>query len=191
MLIWFSKNKDLYQLLAEWRETGTNYNPDQPIDNTWEVDGYEELLGNNSMPSLFENAVQKLFRYDIFPPTVMRVGANFLLEDRFPVVGDRIIQRIRIIPGIVDAITMNIISAVWHEPDRRGFTLITSDKQYKMGEWTASISRKKNGEIALMVHVISRPSNQMPVIAGNFARKLQLRAHRLALKYFHQTLQSV
>lgn len=184
MLIWFSKKIDLYAILDHWRGAGSNYEPDQPVDNSWYVDGFEVVLGTSDEHTLFDRAVQRLFRYNFYPDSVLKSAANFIRDDRPPEVGDRVVQRIRVIPGILDAVTMNIMKSVWHEPDRKGFTMVTSERQYEMGEWTASISRKPDGEIALVVRVISKPSNRVPAIAGGFARSLQKRAHRLALESF-------
>lgn len=184
MLIWFSKKINLYDILDLWRSEGSNYKPDQPIDNSWYVDGFEVVLGTSDEHTLFDRAVQRLFRYNFYPDSVLKSAASFIRDDRPPEVGDRVVQRIRVIPGILDAVTMNIVQSVWHEPDRRGFTMVTGEPQYEMGEWTASISRKPDGAIALVVRVISKPSNRLPAIAGGFARSLQKRAHRLALESF-------
>jgi uncharacterized protein (UPF0548 family) len=184
MLIWFSKRIDLYAVLDDWRNEGSNYQSDQAIDNSWYVDGFEVVLGTSDEQRLFDTAVKRLFRYNFYPDSVLKCAANFIHDDRPPEIGDRIVQRIRIIPGILDAVTMNIVKSVWHEPDRRGFTMVTSERQYEMGEWTASISRKPSGTVALVVRVVSKPSNRLPAIAGGFSRRLQKRAHRLALQSF-------
>ena len=182
MLIWFQKRLDLYALLEKWRKTGSNYDPDQPIDATWQVDGYEVPLGHAH--SAYEPAVHRLFRYDLYPSNVLEAAADFIKEDRMPAFGDRIVQRIRVIPGILSAVTMNIVSSVWHEHDRRGFTAVTSEEHYLMGEWTATVSRKRSGEAVLMIHAISRPSKRMPVFAGPLARRLQVRAQYQAIDHF-------
>jgi uncharacterized protein (UPF0548 family) len=184
MLIWLSKKIDLYAILDQWRSESSNYESDQPVDGSWYVDGFEVVLGKSDEQSLFDTAVQRLFRYNFYPDSVLRSAADFIRDDRPPEIGDRVVQRIRVIPGILDAVTMNIVESVWHEPDCRGFTMVTGEHQYEMGEWTASISRKSNGEIALVVRVVSKPSKRLPAIAGGFARSLQKRAHRLALESF-------
>jgi uncharacterized protein (UPF0548 family) len=188
MLIWFSKKIDLYAILDQWSSEGSNYEPGHPVDSSWYVDSFEVALGTSDENSLFDRAVQRLYRYKFYPDSVLKAVANFVRDDRPPEVGDHVVQRIRVIPGILDAVTMNIVKSVWHEPDRRGFTMVTGEQQYEMGEWTASISRKPDGEITLTVRVVSKPSNRLPAIAGGFARGLQKRAHRLALESFSRAV---
>ena len=77
---------------------------------------------------------------------------------------------------------------VWQEPDRRGFSFVTSSQQYEMGEWTASVCRRADGQVVLVVRVVSKPSNRLPSIGAAFARSLQKRAHRLALESFASAL---
>lgn len=188
MLIWFSQKIDLYALLDKWGQEGINYEPGQAVDSSWHVDGFEVTLSSSDQDTLFDRAVQRLFGYRFYPDTVLEAVADFIHDGRPPELGDRIVQRIRVIPGVLDAITMNIVKAVWQEPDRSGFTIVTSKQQYEMGEWTASIARKPDGQISLSVKVISKPSSRLPTIAGGFARGLQKRAHRLALESFASAL---
>lgn len=184
MLVWLSKKVDLYAVLDQWSDEGCNYAPDQAVDSSWNVDGFEIALGTSDEHSLFDRAVQRLFRFNVYPASILEFVADFVRDDRPPEKGDRIVERVRVIPGILDAVTMNIVTAVWQEPDHHGFTMVTSERQYEMGEWTASISRKPDGEITLVMHVVSKPSHRLPAIAHGFARSLQKRAHRLALESF-------
>jgi uncharacterized protein (UPF0548 family) len=184
VLVWFCNKVDLYAVLDQWCDEESNYELDQAVDKSWNVDGFEIALGKSDENSVFERAVQRLFHYDVYPDSVLEFVADFVRDDRLPQTGDRIVERIRVIPGIVDAVTMNIVTAVWREPDHHGFTMVTSERQYEMGEWTASISRKPDGEIAFVMNIISKPSHRLPAFAHGFARRLQKRAHRLALESF-------
>jgi uncharacterized protein (UPF0548 family) len=139
LLIWFSRHVDLYALLDQWADAGSNYEPRGVVDDSWYVDRYEIVLGAVGGGRMFDEAVRRLFRYDFYPQSFVRIAADFLRNDRPPQVGERVVQRVRVIPGVLDAVTMNIVSAVWEEPDRKGFTLVTSERQYETGEWTASI----------------------------------------------------
>jgi len=188
MLIWFSKNVDLYAQLDAWRNAGSNYEPDQAVDNRWSVDGLEAEIGSADDPQAFERAVDQLFAYDVYPASVMQTAADFIREQRPPRTGDRIIQRIHVLPGILDALVMNIVSAVWHENDRRGFTVITSEYQYLSGEWTASISRKRSGALTFMLHAISLPAPRLPSLAHGVARRLQTAGFKKAAAHFKKTL---
>ena len=190
MLIWFSRKVDLYAVLEEWRDAGSNYDPGDTNDGSWHVDIYDVALGKPEDNDLFDNAVHRLFRYAFYPESFVSVVADFIREERPPEPGERIVQRVRVIPGVVDAVTMNIIQSVWHEPDRKGFTLVTSERQYERGEWTASIARNPDGEVLLQVRVVSRPSRRLPLPARVFARALQKHAHTLGLKCFANAVRS-
>ena len=184
MLTWFSRKIDLYAVLDEWRDARSNYDPGRVVDDSWYVDTYEVALGTSDDGALFDNAVRRLFLYAFYPETFVAVAANFIRDKRPPEVGERVVQRIRVIPGIVDAVTMNIVKSVWQEPDRQGFTLVTSERQFELGEWTASIVHNPGGDIALLVRAVSKPSKRVPFLARGFARALQKHAHKLALKNF-------
>jgi uncharacterized protein (UPF0548 family) len=191
LLIWFSRHVDLYALLDQWADAGSNYEPRGVVDDSWYVDRYEIVLGAVGGGRMFDEAVRRLFRYDFYPQSFVRIAADFLRNDRPPQVGERVVQRVRVIPGVLDAVTMNIVSAVWEEPDRKGFTLVTSERQYETGEWTASILRRPGGEVALSVYVVSRPSRRLLFPARLFARGLQKHAHRLALTSFTRAVGKV
>jgi len=184
VLIWFSRNIDLYAVLDEWRDARSNYDPGRVVDDSWYVDTYEVALGTSDKNALFDEAVRKLFRYDFYPESFVAVAADFIRDNRPPEAGECVVQRIRVIPGIVDAVTMNIVKSVWQDPERKGFTLVTSERQFELGEWTASIVRNPGGDIALLVRAISKPSKRVPFFARGFARGLQKHAHMLALKSF-------
>lgn len=159
-----------------------------PVDKSWYVDHYEVALGTANEVGLFDEAVRRLFRYAFYPESLVAVAAAFIRDERPPEAGERIVQRIRVIPGILDAVTMNIVTSVWQEPDRNGFTLVTSEQQYESGEWTASIVRNPDGEVLLLVCVISRPSKRLRLPGRVFARALQKYAQSLALKTFRNAV---
>ena len=190
MLVWFSREVDLYAVLDEWRAARRNYRPGESVDDSWYADRYEVLLGKAVEHGLFDMAARRLFRYAFYPESFVSVAADFIREDRAPEVEERIVQRVRVIPGVVDAVTMNIVESVWQEPDRRGFTLVTSERQYERGEWTASIARDTGGNVLLQVCVVSRPSQRLPLPARIFARALQKHAHNLGLKRFAAAVRS-
>lgn len=190
MFVWFSREVDLYAVLDEWRGLRRNYRPGELVDDSWYVDRYEVLLGNADNHGLFDMAVRRLFRYAFYPESFVAVAGDFIRENRPPEVEERIVQRVRVIPGVVDAVTMNIVESVWQEPDRQGFTLVTSERQYERGEWTASVVREPGGEVLLQVCVVSRPSQRLPLPARIFARALQKHAHRLGLKRFASAVRS-
>jgi uncharacterized protein (UPF0548 family) len=191
VLAWFSRKIDLYTVLDRWREAGSNYEPGRPVDKSWYVDRYEVALGTSEEDALFDKAVRRLFQYAYYPESFVAVAATFIRDERPPEAGERIVQRVRVIPGILDAVTMNIVSSVWQEPDRKGFALITSEQQYESGEWTASVVRNPDGEVLLLVTVVSKPSKRLLFPGRVFARALQKHAHSLALKTFRNAVGGV
>ncbi len=185
MFEWFFKKRSLRELLQKWDTRESNYQPDQPIDTSWNVDGYEGILSSKPDDALFERASRALFRNVFFPPEVMTFYADFMAEDRDLRPGDRIIQRIPILPPVLSLIAMNRVQNVFLEPDRRGYTYFSSIYHLEIGEWTAAVVRKKNGPIALMVHTISKTDpRRVPGVLRPVARRLQLRGHRLGLAHF-------
>jgi len=188
MLAWFSRKIDLYAVLDRWCETGSNYEPGRYGEKGWYVDRYEVALGTSDDDALFDKAVRRLFRYAFYPESFVAVASAFIRDERPPEAGERIIQRVRVIPGILDAVTMNIVTSVWQEPDSKGFMLVTSEQQYETGEWSASIARNPDGEVLLRVAVVSRPSKRLLLPARVFARALQKHAHSLALRTFRNAV---
>lgn len=184
MLAWFSRPLNLSEFLTRWERTGIDYDPETPIDATWHVDSSETDLGPAEDARLFAAAVETLFRYDCYPGNVLAAHAPFIEENRPPRPGDRILQRIRVLPFFLDAVTLNIVTAAWHETDRRGFTVHTSSRHFEVGEWTSGVVRRPGGRITFLTHSISRPAPTLPAIAHGFARALQLRAKRLSGPYF-------
>jgi len=188
MLAWFSRKIDLYEVLDQWCGIGSNYEPGRPVDKSWYIDRYEVALGPSDENALFDKAVRRLFSYAFYPESFVAIAGAFIRDERPPEAGECIVQRVRVIPGILDAVTMNIVRSVWQETDRQGFTLVTSEQQYETGEWTASIVRNPDGEILLLVSVVSRPSKRLPLPGRVFARALQKHAHSLALRTFRNAV---
>jgi uncharacterized protein (UPF0548 family) len=190
MFVWFSRDVSLKDLLEQWQSSESNYQPNQPMDASWHVDGYERVLSPQPDDALFERAVAALFRNRFFPPHVLTFYADFTEQDREMRIGDRIIQRIPILPNVLELITMNRVTDMFFEPDRRGFTYFTTVYHVEIGEWTAGVVRKKTGQIALMVHTISKVDpGRVPWLLRPIARWLQLRAHRLGLAHFQKLVE--
>lgn len=188
MLVWFKQRIELYKVLEQWRDESSNYALDEPKDSSWFVDEFSIPLGTANDDRVFERAAIRLLRYKFYPTSVLHAAANFIRERRAPRPGEQIVQRVKVIPGIVDAVTMNIVTDVCDEPDRCGFRIVTSNQQYEKGEWSAYISRDGDGNVELNVKVISKPATPLPFISSSFARALQKRAHRLALNSFSNAI---
>lgn len=188
MLVWFKQKIDLAEMLEKWRGEQSNYDPDKPKDKSWYVDEFSVLLGKARDDRVFERASIRLMRYRFYPTSVLQASAAFIRERRAPRIGEHIVQRVKVIPGLVDAVTMNIVTDVCDEPDRCGFKIVTSNQQYEKGEWSAYITRDSSGAVILNVRVVSKPATPLPFVSSSFARALQRRAHRLALNSFSEAI---
>lgn len=189
MLEWFPRPRPLEKDLDAIGHPPINFDPEQPIDNTWHVDQRELFLGLDES-GLFRRAVDLLLHYHFYPPSVLHHASDFARENRALRFGDRIVQRIHVIPGLLDVVTMNRVTATLAEPHRIGFTYTTTEHHLETGEWSATVVRKRNGQVALFMLAISKPAVPMPLWARPFARALQLRAHRLGFQHFKQLLNS-
>ena len=122
--VWFGKAraKDA-QYLQKWREAPLTYSPRQPIDSNWNVDRYETVLGRDDTGNLFRRAAELTLKNRFYPPEVMVNTSDFGLENRPVRVGDRIIQRIRLLQigerPVWEVLTMNEITEVIDEPKSR------------------------------------------------------------------------
>jgi len=189
MLIWFPKAEDLYKYLRAIGDPPNNFDPEQPIDNTWHVDQHEVTLGPDE-DGLFDRAVEKLLKYHFYPPSFLDFAGDFQNERRPLRYGDRIVQQITVIPDILEVITMNRVTATIAESNRIGFTYTTTEYHLEIGEWTAVVIRKRDNQVVLAMHAISKPGPKMPLWAMPFSRALQLRAHRLGLEHFKLIVQN-
>lgn len=193
MFDWFPKPSPFEAYLDQLGQPPNNFDPEQPIDHTWHVDQHEISLGSGTGPDaggLFERAVDLLLHYQFYPPSVMRHASDFSRENRHLRYGDRVVQRIHVIPGLLDVITMNRVTATLAEPNRIGFTYTTTEYQFEMGEWTATVIRKRDGQVSLVMYAVSKAGPKMPWWARPFARALQLRAHRLGMENFGRLVKS-
>jgi uncharacterized protein (UPF0548 family) len=189
MLIWFPKAVDLYKYLRTIGNPPSNFDPEQPIDHTWYVDQHEVGFGKDE-DGLFERAVEKLLKYHFYPPSLLDYASDFQVEHRLLRYGDRIVQQIFVIPNFLEVITMNRVTATISEPNRIGFTYTTTEHHFEMGEWTAVVIRKRDNQVYLAMHAISKPGPKMPPWAKPFARAFQIRAHRLGLAHFKLMVQN-
>lgn len=187
--VWFGKGqRNDAQLLQEWRAAPLTYTPEQDLDENWNVDRYEVILGQDASGSLFRRAAQLTLRNQFYPPEVMSSVSDFGLVGRSVEPGDRVVQRIRIfqyrgIP-ILEVLTMNEITHVVDEPRRAGFTYTTTTAHSEIGEWSPLVEWRENGEVALVINVVSRSYPGASSFTRRLTRRMQLRAHKLSIENF-------
>jgi hypothetical protein len=71
---------------------------------------------------------------------------------------------------------------------RAGFTYTTTAAHSEIGEWSPLVEWRENGEVALIITVISRLRPGAPALLRRFVRGLQLQAHQLSIQNFQARL---
>ena len=191
-LNWFDDGCCDVKYLDVWNNSPRSYRPGQSIDDSWHVDEYELLLGEDEDGRLFNKASDRLMRYQFYPHEVMSHVSDFGLWNRWVQSGDRIVQRIHLFSllglPILDVVTMTVVTQVILEPRRYGFTYVTSDSHVEQGEWSACLEWRENSELILTVKAISRPRPEEPSRNYGFMRRLQKAAHQRGLSHFKQAI---
>jgi hypothetical protein len=110
------------QLLLRWKEAPLTCPPDPELDEHWNMDRYETILGQDASGALFRRASRLVLRNQFYPSEVMTSVSDFLQEERDVQQGDRVIQRIRLFQyntmPILEALSMNQVTSVINEPRR-------------------------------------------------------------------------
>lgn len=193
-LDWFDDGCCDVKYLDVWNNAPLSYQTGQAIDDSWHVDEYELLLGQDEDGRLFRKASDLLMRYQFYPHNVLSQTSDFGLWNRWVQVGDRIVQRIHLFSlfgkPIVDVIAMNEVRHVITEPRRYGFTLVTIDNHVEQGEWTACLEWHEDGELSFTVKSISKPISTEPIRNHSFMRAKQKSAHQQGLQNFKQAVLS-
>ena len=191
-LNWFDDGCCDVQYLDVWNDVAVSYRQGQPIDESWHVDQYKLSLGHDEDGRLFQNAADRLMRYQFYPDDVLSHVSDSGLWDRWVQVGDRIVQRIHLFSlfgkPILDVLAMNEVSHVIAEPRRYGFTYVTVKGHVEQGEWSACLDWRDDGELILTVKAISKPVPAEPARNYGFMRALQKSAHQRGLQYFKQSV---
>ncbi len=196
ILVWFGRNqRNDAQYLEKWRDAPLTYFPEQETDENWNADRYEVVLGIDQSGALFQRAARLTLSNLFYPPEVMSTVSDFGLVGRAIQSGDRVVQRIRVfqyrgIP-ILETLTMNEITQVIQEPRRAGFTYTTTTAHAEIGEWSPSVEWRENGEIVLVISVVSRSRPGASSYIRQHSRRLQLRAHKLSIQNFRAMLYGV
>jgi len=189
---WFGNPRNDQVYLDAWRSAPLSYAPGQPIGAGWNVDRYEVLLGNDSSGKLFSRAARITLHNRFYPPHVMINTADYDEEDRTVQVGDCVLQRIRILSmgrrPVLETLTLNKITEVIDEPRRKGFTYATTNIHKEVGEWSALLEWRENGDMVLVIEVASMPRPDLSPLARRITRLLQLRAHQLSIQNFRALL---
>lgn len=186
-LDWFPRlsARDDAHLLDQWRAARLTYRRGDELNGmAWKHDRHSQLILPQATYAQFERAARLLWRYDFYPPELMAHVSDFSRAGRMLREGDLILQRIHVIPGLVDALTLVRVSEVIDEPRRKGFAYTTTQAHFEIGEWWCWVERQLDGALTVNIRSISRPGPRLPSWGRAFARRLQQRAHREGLSYF-------
>jgi hypothetical protein len=172
------------QLLAQWRSAPLTFRAGDALPNA-HSDDYDVIVREHATPDHFARAADLLLRYRFYPPDVMLHTSDFEQQRRRMKVGDRIVQRIHILPGL-DVLTMNEVVRVTNEPRHAGFAYATTQKHDEVGQWSAEVTLDDAGALHLRIHSIGKAN--LPFFMRPIARRIQLRAHRRGIDTFKAAL---
>lgn len=171
-------------LLAQWRNALLTFHAGDALPNAHR-DDYDVVVREHATAHHFARAADLLLRYQFYPPDVMLHASDFDQQRRRMKAGDRIVQRIRLFPGL-DVLTMNEVVRVIDETHCAGFTYATTAKHDEVGQWSADVALDDAG--ALHLRIQSTGKANLPFFMRPFARFIQLRAHRRGIATFKAAL---
>jgi len=183
-------NDPKYLLL--WRQSPLSFSPKDTPDYQWNDDRYEISLGKDQTGELFERAARLVMANQFYPEVILSSVSDFYQQQRSPQIGDRIIQRIRVMQfagkPVMEALTMNEITQVIQEERRVGLTYTTTYSHYEIGEWSPKVEWGEDGDVVLTINVLSRVKPGVHAITRRLTRKMQLRGHYQSIAYFQSLL---
>jgi uncharacterized protein (UPF0548 family) len=132
--------------------------------------------------AVFERAVDRLFRYDIFPPELMR--ARVCTPDGRIAADAVVVQRVRVGLPIMESAVR--VVAVWHhqaqESEEAGFAYATLEGHPERGVSRFSLVRA-GATVRFEIEATSRPGSILTTIGRPIARRFQQSATRAALQH--------
>jgi uncharacterized protein (UPF0548 family) len=172
------------RLLAQWRSASLTFHAGNALPGA-HSDDYDVEVRAPATSNHFDQAADMLLRYRFYPPDVMLHTSDFEQAGRRMQAGDRIVQRIRILPGL-DVLTMNEVVRVTDAPRHAGFAYCTTAKHDEVGQWSADVVLDDAGALRLRIHSVGKAN--LPFFMQPFGRWIQLRAHRRGIETFKAAL---
>ena len=190
---WFDDGCCDAKYLDMWSDAPLSYTPGQATGPGWYNDQYDVVLARESDGRLFQKAADLLLHYQFYPNTILSFFGDFNLgPGRRLRVGDRIVQRFHIARlfgrAVFDIIGLTEVHQVITEPRHQSLTIITAKPHVMEGKWAVHVTWHENGDLALTVDIISRPSPQEPARNHPFMRTLQKKAHHAGIAHFQKLL---
>ena len=139
--------------------------------------------GSSDPAAAFDRAVDRLLRYDVFPPELMR--AEVCSADRRIARDTVVVQRVRIgLPILESAVR---VVDVWHrqagDSAEAGFAYATIEGHPERGVSRFRVVRE-GPIVRFEIEATSRPGSLLTSVARPVARRFQQDATRAALQHF-------
>lgn len=150
------------------------------------VDGVKDTysIGLPTGPSgpavAFDRAVDRLFRYDVFPPETMR--PHVCTADGTISPDAVLVQRVRIGFVVIEA-AVRVIEVWRHDSDDAGFAYATLEGHPERGVSRFRVVRE-GSRVRFEIEAISRPGSILTSIGRPISRRFQQWATRAALRHF-------
>jgi uncharacterized protein (UPF0548 family) len=159
---------------ARWAPLAPNASREGIARGGYLHDRYEQRVDDT-----FESALERLLRYDIFPPARMR--ARVCSPDARVATGVTIVQRVRFGPIALES-AVRVIEQV-HSADAASFAYATLEGHPERGIASFALERHP-GELRFVAEAWSRPGNPLARFGRPLARHLQRSITREAVAYF-------
>jgi uncharacterized protein (UPF0548 family) len=159
---------------ARWQRLAPNASRESIARGGYVHDRYEGRVDGS-----FESALDRLLRYDIFPPERMR--ALVCSPDARVAIGVTIVQRVRFGPLALET-AVRVIECE-HTADAARFAYATLHGHPERGIAGFALERGPN-ELRLIAEAWSQPGNALARLGRPLARQLQRSITREAIAYF-------
>ena len=173
-----------------WRNAELSWHPESgglrgPV--TYEDDVVDDL-GPDADGSRFEAVMAKMLRGDHYPADAVTFLGEFRDEGRDLVVGDRVLQRARVLPFWDGLVVWSMVEIFMVEREGETFRLgyVTTRRHHARGIWRAEL-RREDGRLNLHVRLTACPQSVWFWVGLPWARWLQVRA-RLRAAEEHRKL---
>lgn len=149
------------------------------------VDERRKTLVKGHRPQAFAAIADRMLGGRYYPPDALDFFGLWMEEDRPIRVGDRILQRARLLPfaGWPVLWAMTEVFAAERTDSTCTLGYVTTRRHFGRGEWQATLTQTTEG-LELEVDSISGPHSWLFWLAMPIARALQLRAWRRAFEEF-------
>jgi uncharacterized protein (UPF0548 family) len=129
---------------------------------------------------VYRRAADRLLRYDIFPPRLMR--STVCTVDGRVAGSATIVQRVRLPPGVRLEAAVRVVD-VWRSGEEVGFRYVTLAGHPERGEESFAVRRDAAG-VAFLVRGRSQPGTLATRLLRPLTRRFQRRATEAAVAYF-------